>query len=192
MLVRMGDFPARRRMSQVLDILRETGAARFDRAKACASAFAVFVSVAALGFGFSACETVDPGPNFVVADERFDADYFFCKVEPEVLFAKKCGPGDPAAGDRANGCHFNASAVSGMALLQHPPVDCGGGERPLSRAQIGAGSPAQANLESASIVMSRDYTAAPIFVRPTGANHPRAIFPKNDPAADILRTWAQK
>lgn len=157
----------------------------------------VFGAVGAMAFGAvllaaPGCETVEPGPNFVVADERFDPDYFFCKVEPEVLFAKRCGSGDPGAGDRAGGCHFNASAVSGMALRDHPPVDCGGGERPVNRGQIGAGSPAQANLEAATIVMSRDYTTAPIFVRPTGANHPRAIFPKNDPAADILRTWAQR
>ena len=152
----------------------------------------VVLSTALSALANQGCETIDPGPSFVVADERFDPDYFFCKVEPEVLFARRCGSGDPAQGDRANGCHFNASAVSGMALVQHPPVDCGGGERPVNRAQIGAGSPAQANLESASIVMSRDYTTAPIFVRPTGANHPRAVFPKNDPAADILRTWAQK
>jgi hypothetical protein len=135
------------------------------------------------------CTTVDPGPNFVVADETFDPDFFFCHVEPEVLFAKKCGPGDP--GDN-NTCHFNASAVSGMALLNHAPVDCGGGDRPVSRAQVGAGSPAQGNLQSASLVMSRDVLTAPIYVRPLGNAHPRAIFAANDPAVDVLRRWAQK
>ena len=64
------------------------------------------------------CTTVDPGPNFVVPDEQFDADFFFCRVEPELLFAKKCGPGEPGQ-DPANGCHFNSSAVSGMAAMTH-------------------------------------------------------------------------
>ncbi|MDB4937679.1 MAG: hypothetical protein JWP87_4651 [Labilithrix sp.] len=134
------------------------------------------------------CTTVDPGPNFVVPDEQFDADFFFCRVEPELLVAKKCGPGEP--GDN-NNCHFNSSAVSGMALAPHPAIDCADGH-PTNRAQIGAGSAAQGNLQAASLVMSRDYTTAPIYLRPTGQNHPRAIFPKDDPVVDVIRQWAQK
>jgi hypothetical protein len=123
----------------------------------------------------------------VVPDEQFDADYFFCHVEPELLFGKKCGSGDPGESN----CHFSTS-VSGMQLRDHPPVDCGGGDRPVSRAQIGAGSAAQGNLESASTETSRDYTTAPILLRPTGNNHPRQIFPPNDPIVDVIRQWAQK
>lgn len=137
------------------------------------------------------CTTIDPGPNFVVPDEQFDADFFFCRLEPEVLTLKKCGPGDPAAGDPANGCHFNSSAVSGMAIAPHPPIDCLDG-RPTNRAQIGAGSAAQGNLQAASLVMSRDFATAPLLLRPTGQNHPRAVFPRGDPAEDIIRQWAQK
>lgn len=144
-----------------------------------------------LALPLAGCTTVDPGPNFVVPDEQFDADYFFCHVEPELLVAKKCGPGDPAAGDAANGCHFNSSAVSGMALQNHPPIDCAG-DHPTNRAQLGAGGAAQGNLQAASLVMSRDYTTAPIYLRPTGHNHPRAIFPENDPVVDVIRQWAQK
>jgi hypothetical protein len=137
----------------------------------------------------TACTTVDPGPNFVVPDEVYDADYFFCRVEPEILVARKCGSGDP--GDN-NGCHFNSSAVSGLALSNHPPVDCAN-ERPVNRAQIGAGSPAQGNLQSTQLVMSRDYKTSPLFLRPTGQNHPRKIFEPDDTVVnDILRTWAQK
>ena len=134
------------------------------------------------------CTTVDPGPNFVIADEQFDADFFFCRVEPELLVAKKCGSGEP--GDN-NGCHFNSSAVSGMALAPHNPIDCADG-RPVNRTQIGAGSAAQGNLQSTSIEMSRDYLTAPLYLRPTGANHPRAIFPKDDPVVEVLRQWAQR
>lgn len=134
------------------------------------------------------CTTVDPGPNFVVSDEQFDADFFFCRVEPELLVAKKCGSGEP--GDN-NNCHFNSSAVSGMALAPHNPIDCADG-RPVNRAQIGAGSAAQGNLQSTSIEMSRDYLTAPLYLRPTGANHPRAIFPKDDPVVEVIRQWAQR
>ncbi len=145
----------------------------------------------AVALATTACTTVDPGPNFVVPDEQFDADFFFCRVEPELLFAKKCGPGDPAAGDPANGCHFNSSAVSGMAIANHAPIECAG-DHPISRAQLGAGSPAQGNLQAASLVMSRDVATAPIYLRPTGANHPRAIFAKDDPVVEVLREWARR
>lgn len=142
----------------------------------------------ALVVALAGCTTVDPGPNFVVPDEQFDADLFFCRVEPEVLFAKKCGSGNPG---EENSCHFNASAVSGMAITNHAPIDCANG-RPVNRVQLGAGSAAQGNLQAASLVMSRDINTAPIFLRPTGSNHPREIFPKDDPVVEILREWARK
>ena len=145
--------------------------------------------VAPLGVG---CDTVDPGPNFVVPDEHFDEDYFYCHVEPQLLFAKKCGSGDPSQGDPANGCHFNSSAVSGMALRDHPPIDCGGGDHPVSRALVGSGSAAQGNFQAATLEMNTDYTTAPLFVRPTGQNHPRQIVAKDDPVVDVIKTWATK
>jgi len=140
--------------------------------------------------GLMGCTTVDPGPNFVVPDEQFDADFFFCRVEPEVLFAKRCGPGDPAV-DGSNSCHFNPSAVSGMPLRDHAPIECDG-DRPRNRALLAPGSPAQGNLQAATLVMSRDVTTAPIYVRPTGQNHPRAVFPREDPVLEVLRQWAQR
>ncbi len=147
------------------------------------------VLLAAMG-----CQTVDPGPNFVVPNVNFDADYFFCYVEPQVIFAKKCGSGDPALGDPSAGCHFNSSAVSGMALTDHPPIDCGGGDHPVDPTTVGAGSAAQANLQAASLEMNRDYTTANFYVRPTGNNHPRQVInPNTDQAiVNIIATWAQK
>lgn len=136
------------------------------------------------------CSTVDPGPNFVVPDEQFDADFFFCRVEPELLVAKRCGPGDPAI-DGSNSCHYNSSAVSGMTLRDHAPVTCANG-RPSDRTQLNPGGAAQANLQSVTLEMSRDVATAPIYVRPTGQNHPRQIFPPNDPVLDVLREWAQR
>jgi hypothetical protein len=152
---------------------------------------AAAMTSAVLAGSFAACTTVDPGPNFVVPEERFNEDYFYCHVEPEYLFAKGCGAGDPSKGDAANGCHFNASAVSGMPLLDHPAIDCGGGDRPLNRGQVGAGSPAAQNFQSASLEMSRDYLTAPIYVRPLGSNHPRAVITADDPAVNVLKTWAE-
>lgn len=146
------------------------------------------------------CTTIDPGPDFQVPDETFNADYYYCHVEPEFIVAKKCGPGDPSAGDNG-GCHFS-SAVSGMRLTDHPAVNCGGGDHPVDTSMIGTGSPAQGNLEEVSLEMSRDYLTAPLFVRPSSdvahgmsgpTNHPRAIFDRGDmQVQQLLSTWASK
>jgi hypothetical protein len=137
------------------------------------------------------CSTVDPGPNFVVPDEQFDADFFYCRIEPEILVNKRCGSGDPALGDAANGCHFNQSAVSGMALRTHDPVPCAN-DRPTDRALLTPGGAAQGNLQAVTLEMSRDAQTAPLYLRATGQNHPRTIFPREDPFLDLLRQWAQK
>ncbi len=139
----------------------------------------------------SSCTTVDPGPNFVIPNTQFNEDYYYCHVEPVLIFGKGCGSGDP--GDNGN-CHFNSSAVSGMALLDHPPVDCGGGDVPVDPTQVSQGSAARADYTSVSLEMSRDYATAPIYVRPTSTQaHPRQIYDPNDQAIlDVIQTWASK
>jgi|SRR5580692_8966341 hypothetical protein len=139
-----------------------------------------------------ACTTIDPGSNFVVPDEVFDANYYYCHVEPQLIIMYKCGPGDPAF-DQPNSCHFS-SAVSGMELLDHPAIDCGGGDTPLDPTQVGTGSPAETDLESVSLEMSRDYTSAPLYNRPSSTSgHPRAVISRSDPAIILLlSTWAAK
>jgi hypothetical protein len=139
------------------------------------------------------CTTVDPGRTFVVADVSFDADYFYCHVEPELVVAKHCGPGDPSKGDSPNTCHFTASAVSAMFLLDHDAVNCGGGDHPVDRTQVGMGSAAQSNFLAVSLEMNKDYLNAPLFVRPSGTYHPRPIFDPNDQQVrNLLMTWASK
>jgi hypothetical protein len=145
------------------------------------------------------CTSVDPGNDFVVPETVFDANYFYCHVEPGLIFAYSCGTGDPSQGDKANGCHFNPSAVSGMALLNHPAIDCGGGDIPVDLTQVGTGSPAQSNLAAVSLEMSKDYTTAALFTRPSDASgcppaaHPRCVFQTNDQTVvTLLSTWASK
>jgi hypothetical protein len=136
------------------------------------------------------CTTVDPGPSFVIPNQTFNENFFYCVVEPQLIFGKKCGSGDPS--DKS-ACHFNASAVSGMALLDHTPVDCGGGTTSVNGADTGLGSPARANYTSASLEMSRDYLTAALYVRPSSTQgHPRVIFDTTDPVVDVIRQWASK
>lgn len=149
----------------------------------------------ALGLGGAGaslgCTTVDPGPNFVVEAQTFNANYFYCHVEPEYIVANKCGPGDPTKGDPSTGCHFNSAYVSGMVLVDHPPIDCGGGDTPVDPTQIVQA--ATGNLQAASLEMSSDVPNAPILVRPSGNSHPRAVVSKTDPnILNLLETWASK
>jgi hypothetical protein len=138
------------------------------------------------------CTTIDPGNDFVIPTTTFNADYFYCFVEPQLLVGKKCGSGDPAFNEAPSGCHYTSSAVSGMALTQHPAIACANGS-PVDSTTVGAGSPAESNLQAASLEMSRDYLNAPIVVRPTGHSHPRQIFSANDPVVTtIIATWANK
>jgi hypothetical protein len=137
------------------------------------------------------CRSVDPGNNFVVRPFTFDENYFYCHVEPQFIFgpAYQCGKGNGS--DPANGCHFNSSAVSGMALQDHPLVNCGGGDAPVNPGDVAEGTPAQSNYEAVSLEMSGDYTSAALFVRPSGSNHPRQIFSTSDPTVNqVLSKWA--
>lgn len=155
--------------------------------RGCAAAVSLVGLFAAL-HGLSGCTSIDPGPDFVVPEEVFDADYYFCHVEPAFIAAQNCGPGGP--GDNSS-CHYSSS-VSGMALLQHPAVDCGGGDHPLDPTQTTGA--AESDFEAVSLEMSRDYTTAPLFTRPSsGVDHPRVIFSPDDPTVNmILSTWASK
>jgi hypothetical protein len=150
--------------------------------------------LAALLLSLEACTTIDPGSNYSIAPDSFDADYFYCHVEPEFIFAKNCGPGDP--GDNSS-CHFSA-AVNGMNLVDHPAIDCGGGDHPLVSAtgvgSTGPSSAAATNLTAVSIQMTRDYMMAPLFLHPTAqAAHPRKIFDPSDATVRaLLSTWASK
>jgi hypothetical protein len=150
----------------------------------------------AMVLGCCGCTSVDPGPNFSIPNVQFDEDYFYCHVEPDFIFNKRCGSGDSSK-DQPNSCHFNSSAVSNMVLIDHMPVDCGGGDHPVNRTQVGTGSDAQANYGAVSLQMNKDYTAAPVYVRPSGSGgvlyHPRQIFPPTDQSVImLLSTWASK
>jgi hypothetical protein len=131
--------------------------------------------------------TVDPGPDFSVADVRFDEGFYYCKVEP-VLFANSCGAGDATQGDATNGCHHN---VTGFRLATYAPLiaeQCNGGVVPGTASFPAA---AQQNYQSAQGQMRRDPDVAPLLQRPTqGTQHPRKIFDLSSADADVIRQWA--
>ena len=51
----------------------------------------------------------------------------------------------------------------------------------------------EGNFEAVSLEMSQDWQTAPLFVRPSGNNHPRAVFDQSDvQVRALLMTWASK
>ena len=131
--------------------------------------------------------TVEPGPDFAVADIVFDEKYFYCKVEP-VLFGNSCGSGDPSKGDPQGGCHFSASAYRLTDYTPRVGDSCGGGIVPGT---INIPEAAQHNYQTSQARMKRDPDLAPLLQRPTlNQFHPRKIFDLNSMDADAIRQWA--
>lgn len=131
--------------------------------------------------------TVDPGQDFQIADVAYDANYYYCKVEP-MLFSQRCGPGDPSRGDAPGGCHFN---VTSFRLTNYSPLV----EKSCKGIVPTANPPtaAERNYQAAQAKMDRNPDQAPLLNRPTGkVAHPRVIFNKSSPQADIIRQWATK
>jgi hypothetical protein len=132
--------------------------------------------------------SVDPGQDFSIADVVYDANYYYCKVEP-MLFAQKCGPGDSGQGDSNGGCHFN---VTSFRLTDYSPLigdSCNGTNSP----GVAIPPQAQTNYASAQSMMQLDPNQAPLLIRPTGkAAHPRKIFAADSPEAQIIKDWATK
>lgn len=151
--------------------------------------FALGASVAAAGCGDEGLfpTTVDPGADFGIADVVFDESYFYCAVEP-VLFARRCGAGDPASGDTPGGCHFN---VTSFKLTDYSPLvadDCSDLTPPDD-----IPTAARQNYQTSQARMKRDPELAPLLNRPTGeAVHPRVIFDADSNDADTIREWATR
>lgn len=132
--------------------------------------------------------TVDPGDDFNVADVVFDDSYFYCQVEP-VLFASRCGPGDPAQGDASGGCHYN---VTSFRLTDYMPLVADGcsGNVPAPGSITEA---ARQNYQASQARMKRDPEIAPLLQKPLRRQaHPRRIWDEASAEADVIRQWATR
>jgi hypothetical protein len=141
----------------------------------------LLLSVAGCAMGCGLTSTVDPGTFEGVRDLKLDENYYYCVVQPQVITAKRCAPGD--AGDPSGGCHASKSS---MILVDIPtPVACSG-TRPTGTVSASE----RANYQAAQLRVTRDPESAPLLARPTGKmSHPRVIFASNSPEADIIRAW---
>lgn len=131
--------------------------------------------------------TVEPGPDFSVAEVVFDQGFYYCRVEP-ILFQSGCGPGNPTAGDPASGCHSSVTSFRFREYLEPVASGCSGGVVPGS---VTIPPVAAQNYQAVQARMRRDPEQAPLLLYPTGqAQHPRTIFDAASAEADVIRQWA--
>ncbi|HET6336393.1 MAG TPA: hypothetical protein VFG30_24390 [Polyangiales bacterium] len=124
--------------------------------------------------------TVDLGDNFVAPDLALDEDFFYCRIEPEVIQKFGCATGN--AGERGQ-CHDSRSAL--QLIDTSEKATCSNGR--LTGAVPDAFA---ANYEAARFFVQTDPLTSPLYLRPTNqASHPRRIFATNDPAARLITEW---
>jgi hypothetical protein len=125
--------------------------------------------------------TVDPGPDFSIADLLFDEGFFYCQVEPRAITPMRCGPGDPAQGDSS--CH---ATITSFRLKTHPDITCDGN---LPTGAIP--TEARGNYTNAQSRMRRDPNSSPLLLRPLQKlEHPRQVITTDSDAAAVIREWA--
>lgn len=132
--------------------------------------------------------TVDPGPDFEVANIVFDEGFYYCQVEPRALFASSCSTGDPAQGDGSGGCHAAVTSFHFLDYVGHVSDTCTGNVP-------GGFIPTEArdNYQSAQVKMRRNADSSPLLLRPLAVlEHPRQIFTEDSDAAAVIREWATR
>jgi hypothetical protein len=125
--------------------------------------------------------TVDLGDDFVAPELQLDEDFFFCRIQPEVLTKYSCASGESSD---SGGCHDARSALRLIATDAAAPCDA-------NFAVVGQVPDAyRANFEAASFSVQSDPFNSPLYLRPLNrASHPRAIFNQDDPAAKLIADW---
>lgn len=129
-----------------------------------------------------ACGTVDLGDNFVPPDLMLDEDFFFCRIQPEVLSRQSCASGTAADG---GGCHSARSSLRLDPAAEMETATCDGntliGLPPVSY---------ETNLEAVRFTVQSDPASSPLYRRPLNQDsHPRQIFDAASPEADLIAEW---
>ena len=129
------------------------------------------------------CWTVDAGDNFIPPDRMLDEDFFYCRIQPEVITAHSCASG---LGGEGGECHSSKSALrlSTMAEMVAPPECEDGvvvGDVPGSYMD---------NYQAVQLSVQSDPASSPLLRRPTGEDsHPRVIFDRSSMEADLIVQW---
>ncbi len=139
------------------------------------------VLVALTGLGAWSCGTVDLGDNFVAPDPMVDEDFFYCRIQPEVINATGC-----ASGMGGESCHSSTSAMVLQAAAETDPAPACDGNT-----LIGVPPDSwQQNLEAVRFTVRADPFSSPFLLRPTGMmSHPRIIFADGSTEANLIVEW---
>jgi hypothetical protein len=125
--------------------------------------------------------TVELGDNFVAPDLALDEDFFYCRIQPEVLQKNSCAKGGSGEGGM---CHDSKSALRLLDADEPAPCDKGGmvvGNVPDSY---------EANFDAVRFFVQTDPLTSPLYLRPLRqASHPRRIFDDSDPEAKLIVDW---
>lgn len=140
-------------------------------------------SIALLAGLAASCGTVDVGDNIVPPELALDEDFFFCRVQPEVLGATSCASGDSG---EAGECHADRSSLRLSTMAESdPPPACDGdnvvGPVPMSY---------ELNFQAVQFTVQSDALSSPLYRRPIGLDsHPRIIFDEASPEAQLIFDW---
>ncbi|MCA9582870.1 MAG: hypothetical protein KC416_13820 [Myxococcales bacterium] len=133
-----------------------------------------------LGIG---CSTVDLGDNFIAPERELDEDFFFCRIQPEVLAAQSCASGADGEG---GSCH---SARSSLRLSVDGETDA---PPPCDDSRVTGDVPSsyRDNLEAVRFTVGTDALSSPLYRRAVGLDsHPRVIFAEDSAEAQLVAEW---
>lgn len=138
-----------------------------------------------VGFLAPGCGTVDLGDNIVPPSVRLDEEFFYCRIQPEVVVGRSCATG--MAGD-TGGCHMTQSAL----LLE----DAASAARPACTedGELAPGAVVpdvyMRNLTRVRFTVASDPESSPFYRRPLGMDsHPRVIYGIGSPEEILVREW---
>ena len=124
--------------------------------------------------------TVDLGDDFVAPELQLDSDFFYCRIQPEVLTKFSCAGG---ASGESGSCHDSRSALRLATTGATATCDDGAAVGGVPREY-------EDNLEAIRFSVQSSALDSPLYLRPLGrASHPRTIFDEDDPAADLIVEW---
>ena len=112
-----------------------------------------------------------------------DEDFFYCRIQPEVIIAQSCASGIAGEG---GGCHAARSALRLSAAAEtDPPPACDGDSL------VGAVPPSyRSNFLNVQFTVRSDPLSSSFYRRPVLLDpHPREMFAEGSIEADLIYEW---
>lgn len=131
----------------------------------------------------ASCATIDPGDNFVAPDLVIDEDFFFCRIQPEVVATQSCASG--AAGEGGS-CHGARSALRLDPLGETDMAPECDGNTPTGAVPESY----RRNLDAVRFTVQSDPLSSSFYRRPLLLDsHPRKIFEPGSPEEMLIFEW---